>query len=215
MLYGLGPFSFLIKSEKIISRLNGPVFQIKLFKTLILKLNFKTFLVKPNNDLHAFARCTYNLALFKTEIFNYFSVEEESLSALSRYIQHIKRIMARSRRAVTQDPATSGEAAATATLDQSQGMEYGIKLLEQARSVFIQEGNNIVRERVAKLYKEEKEVGAKAQDLERQAKELRTEEAKKKEERAGAEREVDKSEENIARVKETLQDIEAIMACYN
>ena len=96
--------------------------------------------------------------------------------------------MARSRRAVTQDPATSGEAAANATLDQSQGMEYGIKLLEQARSVFIQEGNNIVRERerVAKLYKEEKEVGAKAQDLERQAKELRTEEAKKKEERAGA-----------------------------
>jgi len=90
MLYGLGPFSFLIKSEKIISRLNGPVFQIKLFKTLILKLNFKTFLVKPNNDLHAFARCTYNLALFKTEIFNYFSVEEESLSALSRYIQHMR-----------------------------------------------------------------------------------------------------------------------------
>ena len=56
------------------------------------------------------------------------------------------------------------------------------------KGVFIQEGNNIVRERerVAKLYKEEKEVGAKAQDLERQAKELRTEEAKKKEERAGA-----------------------------
>ena len=118
-------------------------------------------------------------------------MEEESLSALSRYIQHMRE--------------------QEGSLDQSQGMEYGIKLLEQPRSVFIQEGNNIVRERVAKLYKEEKEVGAKAQDLERQAKELRTEEAKKKEERAGAEREVDKSEENIARVKETLQDIEAIM----
>ena len=147
-------------------------------------MNFKTFLVKPNNDLHTFARCTYNLALFKTEIFNYFSVEEESLSALSRYIQHMREQQG--------------------SLDRNQGMEYGIKLLEQPRSVFIQEGNNIVRERVAKLYKEEKEVGAKAQDLERQAKELRTEEAKKKEERAGAEREVDKSEENIARVKETM-----------
>ena len=85
-------------------------------------------------------------------------------------------------------------------------MEYGIKLLEQARSVFIQEGNNIVRERerVAKLYKEEKEVGAEAQDLESRADKLRIVEAKKKEERAGAEREVNKSEENIARVKETM-----------
>ena len=128
-------------------------------------------------------------------------------------IHFIKRIMARSRRAVTQDPATSGEAAATATLDQSQGIEYGMRLLHQARSVFIHEGNKNVRERerVAELYKEEKEVGAEAQDLESRAEKLRIVEAKKKEERAGAEREVGKSEEKIARVKEALQEIMDIM----
>ena len=75
------------------------------------------------------------------------------------------------------------------------------------------QGNKNVRERerVAELYKEEKEVGAEAQDLESRAEKLRIVEAKKKEERAGAEREVGKSEEKIARVKEALQEIMDIM----
>jgi len=114
-------------------------------------------------------------------------------------IHFIKRIMARSRRAV--DPVTSG-------------MEEGIKLLDRAVSVFRQEREKTRRlsEKVTKLNNEEQEFGTKAQDHERKAKELRIEEAKKKEERAGAESELEESEEYVARVKEKLQDIEAIMA---
>ena len=106
----------------------------------------------------------------------------------------------RSRRAV--DPVTSG-------------MEEGIKLLDRAVSVFRQEREKSRTEKVTKLNNEEQEFGTKAQDHERKAKELRIEEAKKKEERAGAESELEESEEYVARVKEKLQDIEAIMACYN
>ena len=118
-------------------------------------------------------------------------------------IHFIKRIMARSRRAVTQDPATSGEAAATATLDQNQGIDHGMSLLQQAHAVFIHEGNNIVgeKERMAELYQEEKDAGAKAQDLESRAERSRIVEAKKKEERLEAE------SKKIARAKEYLQEM--------
>ena len=75
------------------------------------------------------------------------------------------------------------------------------------------QGNKNVRERerIAELYKEEKEVGAEAQELESRAKELRIGEAKKKEERAEAERSVNKSKEKIARSKEAVQEMMDIM----
>ena len=109
----------------------------------------------------------------------------------------------------TQDPATSGEAAATATLDQNQGIDHGMSLLQQAHAVFIHEGNNIVgeKERMAELYQEEKDAGAKAQDLESRAERFRIVEAKKKEERLEAESRVKKFEEKIARAKEYLQEM--------